>query len=192
VTLAYTPTTGWLVVTLNGLPEASSADVSVSGPRGFEQGFRLSGGRSRTLGALASGTYVVTGSDAPGFARPASQTLAVVRAETSRAALVYTPMPRRWPWYLLVVGLALFGIAARVAARNLRRARQTTVPHGVRIRPHRGPGTQVIYFDGERVAQVGRALTAPEVRLRPRSDLGRQTVADLQKSLVSEEVHDHA
>lgn len=92
ITLAYTPIPppiGSLEVVLSGLPDAISANVTLTRTDGRQKTIPVAASRSSTL-SLPAGTYTVTGADVAGFSTPAGQTVAVTPGQTATVTLAYT------------------------------------------------------------------------------------------------------
>ena len=88
------PGTGQLAVTISGLPQGTSAAVSVSGPGGFFQGLTT----TQTLNGAAVGTYTIAASSVPASERvfapsPASQTATVASGQLTSVSVVYAATP---------------------------------------------------------------------------------------------------
>jgi hypothetical protein len=89
-----TPNTGSLFVSITGVPDDASANVTVMGPNNFSQ--NVTG--SSTLVNLSPGTYTisanaVSGRDNSYLASPTSQTKTVSIGTTARADINYTSSP---------------------------------------------------------------------------------------------------
>ena len=84
------PPSGSLSLAVSGLPSGVVADVTVSGPNGFNQ--RV--GESETLSELAPGGYTISAAGVPvgpSFyaASPPSQSISVTAGDPSRADVIY-------------------------------------------------------------------------------------------------------
>jgi glucose/arabinose dehydrogenase len=85
------PVQGSLALAISGLPAGVAAQVSVTGPAGFNQAVIA----SQTLNALAPGNYTVTGASVVSgvvsySAAPASQAIAVTAGITATATVTYS------------------------------------------------------------------------------------------------------
>lgn len=80
---------GSLIIVLTGLPDTSSAEVTITGSNGRPQTFMVTGTSRPTL-RLQEGTYTVTGGDVAGFSTPAGQTVVVTQGQTATVTLAYT------------------------------------------------------------------------------------------------------
>ncbi|MDB4893384.1 MAG: glucose dehydrogenase [Gemmatimonadetes bacterium] len=106
-TVEYGPGTGSLGVTINGLPAATDAAVSISGPGGFSRQLT----ESATLGNLEAGRYTITaavvGSALATHApAPATQTVDIIDGAVSAATVAYASSSLSLGLRLFMDGLA--------------------------------------------------------------------------------------
>ena len=112
------PELGSLAVTISGLPAGTTADVTVTGPGGFNQ--RLS--KSSTLLNLLPGSYTISAAQVsaggePYTPAPTTQSVTVVFGQTANAAVSYTG-PQTGSLELSILGLPS-GVSANVSVTNL-------------------------------------------------------------------------
>lgn len=140
VTVRYVPGTGALALAIVGLPSGANAAVRVRGPFGFDELVSA----TRTLGALAPGTYHITALPLAVGATlftpsPDSLTVLVPPGDTAAAAIQYATAGTSLS--LTVSGLPS-GLSAQVQIAGP--AGFSTVVDGNRVLQQLAPGTYVI------------------------------------------------
>ncbi len=79
-----------LTITLSGLPDTSSADVTVRFPDGFRQTYHLTGTSRQPVENLAPGIYTISTSDVDGFVTPEDQMVELSAGQILPIVIAYT------------------------------------------------------------------------------------------------------
>jgi hypothetical protein len=140
VTVRYVSGTGTLSLAIGGLPAGTNAAVRVRGPFGFDEAVSA----TRTLGALAPGTYHITAlplAVGPTLFTPTPDSLTVLVQASATVAKAITYAPAGTSLNLSITGLPT-GVDAKVQVAGP--AGFSTIVDGNRVLPQLTPGTYVV------------------------------------------------